>query len=185
MKKIIVPFLIFSGAIARVMMAGLPNIEPIMLVTMVSGVKYGPKYGLLVGLLTMLFSDLLIYGSISMFLVLPLSILALVSISTSLAYGFIGLFSGFFEKYKKRVQLAGIAAFLTLLYDLITNISWSFVMNIPLPAVLIAGIPFSIIHILSNALIIGITAPYLLKTLDALPNLVEQYFSRPIGVKYE
>ena len=33
MKTLITPLLIFFGAISRVLMAGLPNIEPVMLVT--------------------------------------------------------------------------------------------------------------------------------------------------------
>lgn len=170
MKTAITSSLILLGAISRVLMAGLPNIEPVMLVTLVSGVKYGWKYGLFTGLFTMMLSDLIIYGTIPYFAIgLPLGFIALTSIMTNTTYGLVGIVSGFFRKHTKRLELAGLAVVLTIAYDLITNIGTAFIANITVVQALIQGIPFMILHVLGNALIVGICAPYLL----ALINFVE------------
>jgi len=164
MRAVITPLLIFFGAISRVLMAGLPNIEPVMLVTIASGVKYGWKYGLLTGFFTMLLSDLIIYGTIPYFAIgLPLGFIALTSLMTNTTYGLIGLMAGFFKKHTKRLELAGLALVLTLAYDLVTNIGTAFIANITIAQALIQGLPFMLLHLLGNVAIVGICAPYLLK----------------------
>ncbi len=166
MKAAITSSLIIFGAISRVLMAGLPNIEPVMLVTLASGVKYGWKYGLFTGLLTMALSDLIIYGTIPYFaLGLPLGFIALTSLMTNTVYGLVGLLSGFFKKHTKRIELAGAALVLTLIYDLITNVGTAFIANITIVQALLQGIPFMLLHVLGNVLIVGICAPYLLKAM--------------------
>ena len=170
-KVAITSSLIFFGAISRVLMAGLPNIEPVMLVTLVSGVKYGWKYGFFTGLLTMMLSDLIIYGTIPYFAFgLPLGFIALTSLMTNTTYGLIGLLSGFFKKYTKRIELAGAALVLTLMYDLITNIGTAVIANITIVQALLQGIPFMLLHLLGNVLIVGICAPYLLRLMAFAEN---------------
>jgi energy-coupling factor transport system substrate-specific component len=165
-KTTITSSLIFFGAISRVLMAGMPNIEPVMLVTLVSGVKYGWKYGLLTGLLTMAFSDLLIYGTIPYFaLSMSVSFIALTGLMTNVAYGLVGALSGFFKKHTKRVELAGAALLLTIIYDLVTNVGTAFIANITVVQALLQGIPFMFLHLLGNVLIVTICAPYLLKVI--------------------
>ena len=152
-------------------MAGLPNIEPVMLVTLASGVKYGWRYGLLTGLLTMALSDLIIYGTIPYFaLGLPLGFIALTSLMTNTVYGLIGALSGFFKKHTKRLELAGAALILTLAYDLVTNVGTAFIANITVVQALLQGIPFMLLHILGNVLIIGVCAPYLLRAMAFAEN---------------
>jgi len=164
MKALTTPLLIFFGAVSRVLMAGLPNIEPVMLVTIASGVKHGWKYGLMTGFFTMLLSDLIIYGTIPYFaLGLPLGFIALTSLMTNTTYGLVGLLAGFFKKHTKRIELAGLALVLTILYDLITNIGTAFIANITIVQALMQGIPFMLLHIIGNVAIVGICAPYLLK----------------------
>ena len=163
-KVAITSSLIFFGAISRTLMAGLPNIEPVMLVTLVSGVRYGWRYGFFTGLLTMMLSDLIIYGTVPYFAIgLPLGFIALTSLMTNTTYGLIGLLSGFFKKHTKRIELAGAALILTLIYDLITNIGTAFIANITITQALLQGIPFMLLHVIGNVLIIGICAPYLLR----------------------
>jgi uncharacterized membrane protein len=166
MKRVIIPSLIFAGAAARVLMAGLPNIEPVMLVTLVSGYRYGAKYGLLVGALTMLLSDLVINGFVSFAMVVPASILVYISLITNATYGFVGFFSAYFKKYRTAFQMAGVAALLTVIYDVITAIFCMLPFNMPIPQILIGQIPFTIAHVLGNVLIVGVCAPYLFAALD-------------------
>ena len=181
-KVAITSSLIFFGAISRVLMAGLPNIEPVMLVTMASGVKYGWRYGLLTGLLTMALSDLIIYGTIPYFaLGLPLGFIALTSLMTNTTYGVIGLISGLFKKHTKRIELAGAALVLTLMYDLITNIGTAFIANITIVQALLQGIPFMLMHIIGNVLIVGICAPYLLRLMAFAENKARATEPKPTG----
>jgi len=111
-------------------------------------------------------SDLIIYGTIPYFaLGLPLGFIALTSLMTNTTYGLIGLLSGFFKKHTKRIELAGAALVLTLIYDLITNVGTAFIANITIVQALLQGIPFMLLHVLGNVLIVGICAPYLLKAM--------------------
>jgi thiamine transporter ThiT len=183
MRLMIAP-LIFAGAIARTLMAGMPNIEPVMLVTLVAGVKYGMRQGLVVGLFTMMLSDLFIYGAIPYFaLAAPLGVLALVSLSTNAAYAAVGALSGLFRSYRGRLQLVGLAAWLTVLYDVITNSAWAFITGISLPVAFVAGMPFMIAHVLGNMLIVGIAAPYLIEALDKAPAMLGQFLGYGQGKK--
>jgi uncharacterized membrane protein len=167
-------------------MAGLPNIEPIMLVTLASGVKYGWRYGLFTGLLTMALSDLLIYGTIPYFaLGLPLSFIALTSLMTNTSYGLIGALSGFFKRHTKRVELAGAALVLTLIYDLITNVGTAFIANITIVQALLQGIPFMLLHVLGNVLIVGICAPYLIRLMDLAESRSRASAPRPAAWRLE
>ena len=180
-KAVIASSLIFFGAISRVLMAGLPNVEPVMLVTLASGVRYGWRYGLFTGLLTMALSDLIIYGTIPYFaLGLPLGFIALTSLMTNTTYGLVGLLSGFFKKHTKRIELAGAALVLTLVYDLITNIGTAFIANITIVQALLQGIPFMLLHVLGNVLIVGICAPYLLRLMAFAENRVKASEPKPM-----
>lgn len=165
MKKAIIPALIAATAVARAGMAGLPNVEPVMLGTVVAGTKYGWKYGALTGLLSMLISDFIIYGTIPLFLLFGTGIF-LVSLSTNLSYGLAGALSAF-AKPRTRKDFALLAAELTVLYDFLTNVAWGLITGIPIPAALVAGIPFSLVHVASNAIIVGIIAPWAIAALTA------------------
>jgi hypothetical protein len=84
---------------------------------------------------------------------------------TNTTYGLVGLLSGLFKRHTKRLELAGAALVLTLAYDLITNIGYAFVWGIPVVQSVLQGIPFMLLHIIGNVLIIGICAPYLLRAI--------------------
>jgi hypothetical protein len=84
---------------------------------------------------------------------------------TNTVYGLMGLLAGFFRKHTRRLELAGLALALTIAYDLITNIGTAFIANITIIQALLQGIPFMIMHVLGNVLIVGLCAPYLLKAI--------------------
>jgi predicted exporter len=89
---------------------------------------------------------------------------------TNTTYGLIGLLSGFFKKHTKRLELAGAALLLTLIYDFTTNIGTAFIANITIIQALLQGIPFMLLHIIGNVLIVGICAPYLLRLMAFAEN---------------
>lgn len=176
-RGIIIPAFIFSGVSARLLMSGMPNIEPVMLVTIIAALRYGPKYGFATGFFTMLISDF--------YLGLP----GPWTLYTAPSFGFVGLLAGIMWKKKKfilrynKAKLASMAGGLTLVYDVLTNIGWALNWGLPIFPTLMFGIPFSGIHILSNMLIVGITAPYIMYVLDIIPSKVRDYIYQPLEHK--
>jgi hypothetical protein len=54
-----------------------------------------------------------------------------------------------------------MGAFLTLFFDLITNLGYSWAFSIPYEIAVITGLPFMIVHIISNALLFSLVVPRL------------------------
>jgi len=52
-------------------------------------------------------------------------------------------------------ESACLAAFLTLIYNIITNVGYAVLFNLEIVVVLIAGVWFSIIHVVSNTVLFG------------------------------
>lgn len=139
-------------AFLRVTMSSLPNIEPIMLFTLSFSLVFGPISGFIFGFSTMFLSDFFMNmaGSWTLY--------------TSVSYGMIGLISGFLGILKRRwnrKELTCLAFTMTILYDLITLIFFSFDFFIPLKFTLIAQIPFTLFH-LSNCIFVFLFAPYII-----------------------
>jgi len=156
---------IMTVAALRVLMAPLPNIEPVMLFTLVTGLAAGPIAGFLMGAGSMIVSNVLMLpGGLS----LPWLIhMPLVTLYTSAAYGLVGLLAGAAGLVKKKWGRAGyvaLAAALTLFYDLVTCVCFALQFYGPLgiSAALVAQIPFTVLH-LSNAVFAFLFAPYLFK----------------------
>ena len=73
---------------------------------------------------------------------------------TSLAGGILGR-----SEKTKRWELAIAAIVCTLVFDMATNIAYSISFNIPLPLALLTGLPYSIVHIVSNLLLFPTVVP--------------------------
>ncbi|TFF91615.1 hypothetical protein EU545_03440 [Candidatus Thorarchaeota archaeon] len=56
----------------------------------------------------------------------------------------------------RRQELALMGGMLTLFYDLVTNLGWSLASGIPYWVTLATGLPFLVVHVVSNILIFGI-----------------------------
>lgn len=56
----------------------------------------------------------------------------------------------------KAWELGFLGGVLTLFYDLVTNLGWSWASGIPLLATLVTGLPFIIVHVISNIVVFGI-----------------------------
>lgn len=160
--------LILSGGIIcasalRVAMSPYPNIEPVMLATVVAGVSMGVWAGFLTGLLTMVISNIAMATS-------PLTFpwilsMPLVTLYTSLAYGLVGLFAGLaggLWKNMGRYRLAVLSGVLTVFYDLVTAVCFGlqFYGLGGVPLALEAQVPFTLMH-LSNVVFVFLFAPYL------------------------
>ncbi len=58
-----------------------------------------------------------------------------------------------------------LGAFLTMYFDAVTNLGYSLATGIPYATALIVGLPFMVIHVLSNAFLFGIVVPQLESTI--------------------
>lgn len=179
MNKLLLPPIIFTGVVARVMMAGMPNIEPVMLVTMFVAFRYGAMRGAATGFFTMLISDFYIGlpGPWTLF--------------TAPAYGLVGFIAGLIGKHarnRKRAPLASVSGYLTVLYDVITSLCMAFMFNIPVMAAMVALIPFMALHVFGNMLIVVMVFPYAWKLLDIVEvktkDIFADLFSTRSDVKY-
>ncbi|MCK4484931.1 MAG: hypothetical protein KAU89_08900 [Candidatus Thorarchaeota archaeon] len=59
----------------------------------------------------------------------------------------------------QRQELAGVGAFVTVFYDLITTLGYSWAFSVPYSVALISLLPFMIIHVVSNTLIFAAVTP--------------------------
>lgn len=144
-------------------MAPYPNIEPVMLFTVVTALALGPIAGFFMGFGSMVLSNIFMSNSVFPWIIhMPL-----VTVYTSLTYGLIGLAAGLLGIVKKnwrRLDLTVLVTVTTLFYDLVTAVCFAiqFYGFVGIPAALTAQIPFTILH-LSNVLFAFLFAPYLLK----------------------
>jgi hypothetical protein len=61
--------------------------------------------------------------------------------------------------YQGRTKMFLYGAYLTLIFDLVTNIGYTLVYNVPYIVANILGLPFMVVHVLSNAFIMAIVVP--------------------------
>jgi hypothetical protein len=128
-----------------------PNVEFTSLIVFTTGVIFGGFAGIMLGSLVMIVNGFISsYGFAG--IVIPFQILGM---------SLIGLIGGLFKKFANdgAVQLcikaAMFGALLTLAYDFITNVGYAIMFSLPITLVLIWGLTFSLIHMVSNAIIFG------------------------------
>jgi hypothetical protein len=134
-----------------------PNVEATSLICFLTGFLFGAVFGTILGALTMFINGFLSpWGFAGIIMPFQMAGMALI--------GFVG---GVYRKllggnpteraYTKILQLevSFLAAFLTLIYDVLTNIGWAWPSNTPIIAALISGTWYTIIHVLSNAMLFG------------------------------
>jgi uncharacterized membrane protein len=152
-----------------------PNVEFTSFFTFIVGFMFGPLMGVVFGGFVMFvngfFSPWGFAGLNMPFQVVGMTIVGLVG----------GLYRGYSRSYGSVnfwVEVSILGAFLTELYDLITNfgvaVSYMIVGMNPTLAVITAlayGTPFSLIHVVSNALVFGAMLFPLVKVLDRFPKV--------------
>lgn len=57
------------------------------------------------------------------------------------------------------LEIGIVGAIVTLMFDLVTNLGYSWAFGVPYDAALIAGLPFLVLHVFSNALIFAAIVP--------------------------
>jgi len=140
----------------RVMMAPLPNIEPIMLFTIPAALVLGPLAGFSLAFGSMVLADSMMGMS------------GLWTVYTSLTYGGIGIICGLLGKMKRnwnRWNLTVLSFGMILLYDMVTATFFAMQFMIPVPVALINQIPFTILHS-SSCVLVFLFAPSLIKAVE-------------------
>jgi len=131
-----------------------PNVEFTSLICFLIGFLFGGFFGALLGALTMFINGFLspwgFAGVIMPFQMLGMALL-----------GFVG---GVYRKSlcknssmfgSSTWEVSFLASFLTLSYDIITNVGFAILFNVDIIVVLIAGTWFTIIHVVSNTMLFG------------------------------
>jgi hypothetical protein len=146
----------------------IPNFEILTMTVFLSGVMLGPAPGAIIGILSaFLFSTFSPYGQA------PPPLL----IAQMLAIGLDGLAGGlirFDKSSSSRTRaLYGACGFgLTLLYDVLTTMSFTVAVDLDLAkffATFALGSWFTLLHVASNTLIFALILPILVQRLSTLP----------------
>ena len=150
---------IISGILLRIIMAKYANIEPVLAISMMAGLVLGGLWAFIVPLAIMALSD---WAINAMFYGTSFTWQQLVGISlftwTGMIFvGYMGtrMKPSFLFRMKGVAVFTGVAIVLTILYDLWTLIGYKMIapdMNIEV--VLMAQIPFTIMHILSTLIFV-------------------------------
>ncbi len=168
-RKIALMGVLIALAIAlKLPILSIPNVELLTFVIFSAGFLLGMVEGLAVGVIAMSIYTTLIapYG------IPPLPIAA----AQILSMGLVGFSGGLARRLSPVVLtrsasapsllfsliLVGFGFFLTLIYDLLTNLAVAFVMGQFWP-VMVAAIPFALLHLASNLIIFSILSPLLLR----------------------
>lgn len=157
----VLSILILTTTIVRVLAKDIPNVEPIMTATMAASILLGSSGGFLVGGLCMLISDLILGPGIN-------------TIYTVLTFGLIGILSGLWKKTRRFYFTPLVAVSLTIIYDIITNIGFAFQFRMPIWQAEISGIPFMLLHVMSNLAICSLTVPIIVRL------MAKEMVSQPI-----
>ncbi len=137
-------------------LSALPNVELSSVMVFLSGFLFGPVIGALVGSIAMIIYQ---YWNPWGAFIPPIG-LAVIGCTI-----FIGVIGGILGKALQRLDYSDSRWFLlpvlfgillTLFFDLVTNFAYSITFGIPFIVVLIIGLPFTIVHIVSNAILFGL-----------------------------
>lgn len=135
----------------------IPNVKIMDLIVFISGFYYGILAGIIVGILSWM-----VYGSLN-----PYGFVLQIWLATMLCETFYGIIGGLLKnkdnifieenyKFRKSILLGFIGFLITLLYDVLTNLAFAYIFNLPFIYVMIFGIPFTISHEISNFILFSI-----------------------------
>ncbi len=160
-----------AAAIAtNYLLIGVVNVKFMDLIVFTGGYLFGPVFGATLGALIWL-----VYGTIN-----PYGVNLLTLVATILGEILYGVAGGVL-RFGLRVEPGwgpdlrlGVAGFLlTFVYDVFTNVVSAYVAGIPVSVALISGVPFALMHELSNAVFFAAGLPPLLRAIGSMMNFDE------------
>ncbi len=154
------------------LLIGVVNIKFMDIIVFVSGIVFGTVVGASVGILTWL-----VYGTLNPY-GFSLPILVATCAGESL-YGIIGGLLGFRSTKNDdkittprlwfiNIKYAIVGFLLTFVYDLFTNIVSGVVVGLPVNVAIVTGIPFAVVHEVSNTAFFFVGALPLIKAIGRL-----------------
>jgi uncharacterized membrane protein len=135
----------------------------------VGGFCFGPLAGALIGIISWV-----VYGVLN-----PYGFMLQVWVATIVSESIYGLFGGFLGKSLASTNFSNnhltlsilfgtVAFFLTLIYDLITTVVYAPMFGVPFLIAIIVGIPFTVLHEFSNAIIFSVCSVPIITRLEKL-----------------
>ena len=131
-----------------------PNIEFTSLICFLTGFLFGPLFGVLIGALTMFINGFLSPWGFAG-IIMPFQILGMTLIGFTGGVYSKSLGKNSSGRWILNLEVAFLAAFLTLAYDIITNVGYAVLFDIDIIFVLITGAWFTVVHVVSNTVLFG------------------------------
>lgn len=136
-------------------LVGIPNVELGTVVIFITALVFGLPLGVWCALLTsIIFSAINPWGPF----------IPQIWLTQMIGWIYIAMVGGLIggknpDRFQKRTEMFVIGAFLATVFDLVTNIGYSLVYNVPYALAVVLGLPFMIVHVISNALILSFVVP--------------------------
>ncbi|MEM1566715.1 MAG: ECF transporter S component [Candidatus Bathyarchaeia archaeon] len=148
-----------------------PNVEATSLICFLVGFMFGACFGALLGALTMFINGFLSpWGFAGIIMPYQMAGMALMGFAGGFYRKILGENPNSVNHPTKilRLEVSSLAAFLTLIYDVITNIGWALPSGIPIIIALIQGAWFTVIHVASNVVFFGSAFFILVRIISSL-----------------
>lgn len=138
-------------------LVGVPNVELGTVVLFITALVFGTSMGVWCALLTsIIFATINPWGPFIPQIWITQLIGWLFVVTTG---GLLGKGNQEHHRSVGPIELSFIGAFMTAVYDLVTNIGYSLAFNVPYFLAVVLGLPFMIVHVVSNAIIIALVVP--------------------------
>nr|WP_290443623.1 ECF transporter S component [Sporolactobacillus kofuensis] len=155
-KITLIALLAALSIVGRIYMAPIPNVQPSTVIIIITGLVFGARFGLTLALLTSIGSDFILgFGFFTLMQVI--------------AWGAIGLISGFLARFRTRIPIVVMACYAGLcgyLFGFLVSLNM-LIGGVPsFIAYWIMGLPFDSYHAIGNFIFYIILSPILIKLLE-------------------
>lgn len=134
----------------------LPNVESTSFICFLVGFLFGSFLGASLGALTMFINGFLSpWGFAGVIMPFQMLGMALMGFMGGVYRRLLGGGGGIPKSNVLNLEVSFLAAFFTLIYDVITNVGWALPTNTPVVVALFSGALYTVIHVVSNAFLFG------------------------------
>lgn len=154
-KIAVVAILIALAIATNYAMISIYNVKLMDVIVFIGGFILGPLVGASIGVLSWT-----VYGTLN-----PNGFSMSIWLATMFSEAIFGIVGGLVGKtrydLKSRraglcLSFAALGGLLTLIYDVLTNIAWGYAFGPSIIGAVVFGVPFSLIHVVSNFLFFGV-----------------------------
>lgn len=138
----------------------IPNVEPVMASALPVAKRHGALASAVFAFSAMLAADTLM-GQMGWW-----------SLYTAVPYGLIGYAAGLLLTSKSgRLKMTAFAVVGTLVFDVITMVAFAIQFGTPLPIAAAAQVPFTLLHLAGNVVLVLVVSPLLTRFVLSQPNV--------------